>query len=202
MSLDIEKLQALCQTARDHLGTDCVISGGAVRDTLHGREVKDIDIFTRFSTKDCRSEGGAFVTACKRLADHWKAHPGGENIRVEYKTHPANQSGGSIADLVDIVGAPYPVQVIALDRDPVDDVQDYDFALSQCFVTPKGLFYTERYLGDANGLTVTYVGRNAIDSPGFRRSVLRYQRLKAKYAPEFTFVDCEALDKVIADSML
>jgi hypothetical protein len=201
MNLDIEKLQELCKTAREHLGTDCIISGGAVRDTLHGREVKDIDIFARFGVEETK-EGGQFLARCQFLADHWKAHPGGENIRLDYKSHPANKSGGSIANLVDIVGTPIPVQVIALHRDPVDDVQDYDFALSQCFVTPRGLFYTERYLGDANALTVTYVGSNPIDSAGFKRSVLRYQRLKAKYAPEFTFQNCEMLDKAIADAIL
>jgi hypothetical protein len=211
--LDIEKLQKLCEYARQFLEAPCIISGGAVRDSLHGREVKDIDIFVQVKPEEisktaefegviCSPVEPLFVKRCRALADFFASMEGGDGVTVDYKSHPENQSGGDIADLVNIVGTPYPVQVIAVLCDPVDDVQNYDFALSQTFVTPRGLFYTERYLGDANGLTVTYTGDAEVGSARFSRSVKRYLRLKAKYEPEFTFLNCAILDKAIADSIL
>lgn len=202
MSLDIEKLQELCRTAREHLGTDCIIAGGAVRDTLHGREVKDIDVFARFDFGPGAASEVQFLERCQRLADFWKAHPGGENITASRLEDAKKSTEGELFEVIQIKGAPFTVEVIALNCDPVDRVQRFDFALSQCFVTPSGLFYTERYLGDANGLTVTYTGTRDVSSSVFANSVLRYQRLKAKYAPEFKFADCEILDKFISDSFL
>jgi hypothetical protein len=213
MSLDIEKLRKLCEYARYHLGADCIIAGGAVRDTLHGRPVKDIDIFVKVSPDEVRAPvdfGGfrafeandtPFRQRCATLAKYFASLPGGENVSTGYQTHD-KASAGELLDVVDITGTPYPVQIMALATDPVDDVQKYDFALSQCFVTPSGLFYAERYLGDANGLTVTYTGDAEIGSAGFSRSVKRYQRLHAKYAPEWRFENCEVLNKAIADSVL
>jgi hypothetical protein len=202
MSLDIEKLQELCRTARDHLGVDCIIAGGAVRDTLHGREVKDIDVFARFEFGPGAASEDQFLDRCRSLAAFWKAHPGGENIEAHRLDGAKTSTEGELFSVVQITGAPFTVEVIALNCDPVDRVQRFDFALSQCFVTPGGLFYTERYLGDANGLTVTYTGTRDVTSSIFANSVARYKRLKAKYAPEFKFLDCELLDKVASDAFL
>ncbi|WP_434033556.1 hypothetical protein [Cupriavidus sp. a3] len=186
--MTIEKLQHLCQTARSLFGTEeLIIAGGAPRDTLSGVQVKDIDIFVRIEWEE--GEDTQFTHNCKILAA-W--------LMGEAEFRPANEDYGNLLDLCDIKGANAHglIQVIGLDRDPIGDVHSYDFGLSQVFVTPSGLFYTENAVKDRANKTITHFATYENDA-GFLRSKARYGRLLEKYAG-WRFVNCEALE---GDSM-
>ncbi len=200
--LTIERLQNLCAWARGYFGPSAIIAGGAPRDLLHGKPVKDIDIFVRVDGEDLVPSGGyiedigftevvespvplgdsKFVMRCKGFAELI----GGEAV---FRESPEQYAG--LADLCDIKTSEYPVQIIAIDHDPVDDVHRYDFGLSQVFVTPLGLFFTPKYRLDDACRQITYTAEYPTYDQ-INRSKARLARLQAKYA-DWSFENIGAL---------
>jgi hypothetical protein len=183
MSLTIPKLQQLCDEARCWFNTqELIIAGGAPRDLLSGVPVKDIDIFVRQEIDF--GEDTAFTRGCKFLA---------EILGGVAEFRPANEEYGNLLDLCDIKSASIHglIQVISIDRCPVNDVHSYDFGLSQVFVTPAGLFYTEHAVTDRANRTITHFPTYENEA-GFQRSKARYGRLQEKYQ-DWTFVNCDTL---------
>lgn len=184
MPLEIHHLQHLCEQAREFFGEQTIVSGGAPRDILSETDVKDIDIFTRIeneedSFKKFRTACSLFAAALSGTAEMRECEPG-------YTDH---------FDLCDITAPHYKqkIEVIAVYVDPIDDVHHYDFSISQVFVTPNGLFQTEKAANDRLFKRITYfhdVGRG-IDA--HYRSKARLARLKAKYDGWF-FFGTEPLD--------
>ncbi|WP_186152430.1 hypothetical protein [Burkholderia gladioli] len=189
--ITIEALQALVGKARGVFGTNAVvIAGGAVRDTLHGRPVKDIDMFVTLADVtdgDPEEVGAWFKQACASLAN--LMHVGGSQT---FRQTPAEY--GPLTDFCEIPATAYgvPLQIILIDDDPADDVHKYDFDLSQCFVTPNALFFTEAYRRSTEVREITYTP-SAEDLAAQLRSKARLSRLRAKY-PDWIFRNCEALD--------
>lgn len=185
MKLTIQTLQKLCLQARIHFGTEAlIIAGGAPRDVLSGVPVKDIDIFVQLDERD-GGQDTAFTRGCASLAAAIGGTP-------EFR--PAAEEYADILDLCDITspGVHGVVQVIGIDEHPVDDVPHYDFGLSQVFVSPTGMFFTEAAIRDRAHKTITHVPTYH-DEHGFQRSKARCERLRAKYSG-WTFVNCESLD--------
>lgn len=185
MSLTIEKLQQLCFNARLLFGTEAlIIAGGAPRDVLSAVPVKDIDIFVQLDERD-GGQDTPFTRACINFASLL-------NGTAEFR--PAAEDYADILDLCDITEPTThgTVQIIGIDDHPIDDVPRYDFGLSQVFVTPGGLFFTEAAIRDRQARTITHFPTYH-DEYGFRRSKARLERLRAKYQ-DWTFVNCESLD--------
>lgn len=204
--LTIGLLQELCSLARSYLGTSSlIIAGGAPRDVLHGTPVKDIDIFVQVTPDDLAlptTEFGAFnydtdtfvapsepalSSFQQRCTNFARALNGGT---AEFRQSP--EAYGGLADLCDIKTNSYPVQIIALFEDPIDDVHGYDFGLSQVFVTPRGVFFTKAFQEDSDNYTITYIDGDRSEA-AVERSRKRLARLREKYGT-FRFVGTEALD--------
>jgi hypothetical protein len=187
MSLTIEKLQQLCERARIYFGTgELIIAGGAPRDVLSGVQVKDIDVFIRMGEEDF--DGKQFAQHCRVFAT---VLGGTLELRPSAPEYP------DIFDLADI-HAPNGLGVVQMvglyDKSPIDDVVLYDFGLSQVFVTPKGLFFTEAAIRDRQNKTITYLPSSPNDA-AVLRSKARLERLRQKYIG-WTFANCESLDAI------
>jgi len=197
--ITIEALRQLVQTGREAFGVnDLIIAGGAVRDTLNARPVKDIDMFVslaRYIDGDLEEASDLFARACARIADVLGI-PGTQTFRET----PAEY--GPLVDFCEIPMTPFgvPLQIILIDDDPVDDVHKYDFGLSQCFVTPNATFKTDAYLNDERYCTITYTP-SAQDLAAMLRSKARLGRLRSKYE-FYDCVGCTALDELPANGAL
>lgn len=175
--------------ARGIFDTDnLIIAGGAPRDLLSGVAVKDIDIFVKQELEDLNNENGPFVSSCRRLAGY---------LQGEAVFRPAHPNYPDMFDLCDIDGKYGPVQVIGLDdSDPIDDVNNYDFDLSQVFITPGGLYGTQKAWEARAAGTITYTPSD-LSAPAMVRSKARLGRLREKY-PEWSFANCTVLDEMLA----
>ncbi|MDR5879031.1 hypothetical protein [Caballeronia sp. LZ032] len=177
--LTIEDLKTLVVKARDVL-PDAVISGGAPRDILHGVPVKDIDLMTGY---------GVTKTVLERLAE---AVGGTFTVR-----EPLDPSGMEEFEWEIDIGLGRPaINVICLDpfeiTDPVDNLHDFDFGLSQIAVTPNGVVMTPSAVQDMYLHTISYEGDRGREDWRIASSAKRLKRLEAKY-PRWAFVNCDGL---------
>jgi hypothetical protein len=188
--MTLDDLREICGLARLAFGTDqLIISGGAPRDIAFGGHIKDIDVF---------------LTRDKNLPDFAQWFEQGLAVLAGMLTdgevvapdEDSRREGNFILAVGNIswTDGP-PVNVIALDCDPVDDVHRYDFFASQIVVTPNGVMYTLHALNDFREKTITYnIDRFEQDSPAGRlRSKRRLARLRARY-PQLAFQNCGLLD--------
>lgn len=178
--------------AFDYKKSNLIIAGGAVRDILNGRPVKDIDIFVNIDIDELSDkEPCLFATQCRKAAQVL----GGT---IKFNTTDPQYHCLDIADII-VEGLP-PIQIIGLcDINPVDDIPLYDFGLSQCFVTTfAGPFYTTAYMSDLTCSTITYTrlltngNLDTTDLFALRRSYNRLCRLQAKYKDR-TYINCSKL---------
>jgi len=185
--LTIEDLKGICLEARASFETvQLIIAGGAPRDILSKAPVKDIDIFVN----------GAYVPHFEECCGAFAAVIGGVIVNSEAHNQGDKDYVGRFGRLCDIKmpGEHPPVQVIQLFEDPVDDVNRYDFGLSQCFVTPRGLFMTPKCIEDRMSMSITYMDTDK-GNAALRRSKRRLAHLRAKYDPDlWLFNNCEQLD--------
>ncbi|MDR5812001.1 hypothetical protein QCE62_00165 [Caballeronia sp. LZ033] len=177
--LTIEDLKTLVVKARDVL-PDAVISGGAPRDILHGVPVKDIDLMTGY---------GVTKTVLERLAEA----VGGTFVVEE----PLDPSGMEEFEWEIDMGLGRPaINVICLDpfeiTDPVDNLHDFDFGLSQIAVTSHGAVMTPAAALDIACNRITYMGDRGREDWRIASSAKRLKRLEAKY-PNRIFLNCDAL---------
>lgn len=182
-----------------------IIAGGAPRDVLSGVAVKDIDIFVEFDANSLflagksYSPGDLFAQRCAKVA---KMFP--ESVMTFKKANTDYSTWEDIcnihiADLDTANPGKNLIEIVGLyETQPIDDVPSYDFGLSQVFVTPTGYFQTQAAIDDRAHKTITYTPSPFQDDASFLRSVARYQRLRAKYPAEWTFMNCEELDEQIA----
>lgn len=189
---DLHHLQSLSYEVRLIFGGEAIIAGGAVRDTVTGKPVKDIDIFVMLTDDDDKASE-KFAIACAKLAKEL----GGE---LELDCSP--ESYGGQFDLARVTvkeeGEPDEIyEIIGIwEEYPDNDVHDYDFGLSQMFVTSSGLFMTPAAAKDLQNKTITYMHAGKLrDSDNRYRSKMRLARLRAKYQ-DWTFVNCEVLDAI------
>lgn len=189
MTLTIGNLQQICSIARAAFETQhVIIGGGAPRDVLSGVEVKDIDIFVKIKDLDWDDP-----LVFKRLAAGFAATLSG---RPEFREPVEMEGYDALFDICEFLphgpfdGLPL-IQVVAVGVNPIDDVHEYDFGLSQVFVTPAGAFFTEAAINDRAAKTITYIDRGRSDAANLR-SAQRLERLKAKY-PDWAFANCVTL---------
>lgn len=178
--MQIADLQSLCADIRAVL-PDAVIAGGAVRDTLHSRPVKDIDVMT------CTPVDPVKMVALAKLI--------GGNVTPA--TAESASGDESFEYLITRGLVRPPINVIDLNyfdgKDAIENVFDFDFGISQVAVTPDGVLHSGDYLRDALSGTITYMGHRGREKWRIESSARRLIRLKEKY-PTFKFIDCEPLE--------
>lgn len=193
--LSIERLQGIVGHARNAFGTHSVIcAGGAPRDLLNGAPVKDIDIFVGLEPEDFGFKNDEETSRFERGARVLYQMLFGP-IDADLNPTAFRLIGGNnpdYANLVDLIEMDVPglptIQVVGLEIDPVADVADYDFGLSQVFVTDSSLHMTQAYVDDKYGDTITYTAGDQLRSPAaIIRSKKRLERLLVKY-PRRNFV--------------
>lgn len=180
----IQDLQTLVIEARSCFETNQLIcAGGAPRDILNNAPVKDIDLFVSLPGDefDFKEEGrhAQFAIKARVLA----VMLGCDEVKILGQSHSEYPNLMSLAQLTMQSGpfAGRTIEIIGLtDVDPVDEVHNFDFGLSQVFVTPHGVFFTEAYQHDARVACVTYVAKHARDDQ-LVRSAARAIRLRQKY---------------------
>jgi hypothetical protein len=189
----LDALSSMVASARHAFKTQAlIIAGGAPRDVLSKTRVKDIDLFIDLET--LWPEGGVSTSVASELFMNrcavFMANLGYPEAKLEF-----NEPGEYGVDVCDIkYGTGAPIQIVGLhDVNPVEDVHNYDFGLSQVFVSEGGLFMTPAAQLDRMNMTITYMD-NAPDTAAFERSVRRYHRLKEKYWGAWKFVNCEKLE--------
>ncbi|KVO83305.1 hypothetical protein WL21_09745 [Burkholderia ubonensis] len=160
---------------------DAVISGGAPRDILHGKPVKDIDVMTGRSVHRAGLEHLAHLVG-GRLDVTEPQDPSGIE-EFEFEIH--FDDGRPRLNVIDL----NPFEI----TNPLENLHDFDFGLSQIAVTPWGVLSTDSYLRDDIAGTITYMGDNGKEAWRIDSSAKRLQRLKAKY-PERVFVNCAGLE--------
>jgi hypothetical protein len=192
MSEKLQVLQTLVQQARGIFQIPrLIIAGGAPRDAISGVPIKDVDMFVAIKEEWWGVPDSPFVLGCKRLAIQLGGTAEMQGTNPDYP---------EMFDLCNIdCGNGDIVQVIGITDDPVDDVQRYDFGLSQVFVTPTGVFFTEAAVKDRANKTITYTPSARDDMRALARSAARYERLRAKY-PDWSFVDCEPLATMLDET--
>lgn len=183
--ITISQIQTVCGFARMAFNTEqLIIAGGAPRDILSGVAVKDIDVFVKVSPEDLQGDNSAFKTRCNCLTN-----------MILGVAHFREAIEGYGVDICDIVDTAYgEVQIIGIYEDPITDIGNFDFDLSQVFVTPNGLYHRDAAISARNSRTITYIG-NPVDDSAMYRSKERLDRLRAKY-PDWKFTNCEGLDQL------
>ncbi|KVL67375.1 hypothetical protein [Burkholderia ubonensis] len=178
--MQITDLQNLV-TAIRRVYPDAVISGGAPRDILHGKPVKDIDVMTGYDVGRSGLEKIAMIVGGKLDVIEPKDPSGVEEF--EYEIHFAD--GRPRLNIIDL----NPFEI----TDPLENLLDFDFGLSQVAVLPTGLIHTPAFIRDATRGTITYMGDNGKEYWRINSSAKRLQRLKAKYGG-WTFLNCAGLE--------
>ena len=198
--LTIADLQRLVTMANGYF-PNAIIAGGAVRDIVCGvaSQVRDIDIFVGTNNpEDYETEDSRFGRFC-----HWMA----SQTHSDVEFAPSNPDYGRLLDLCKLVsrGAAIPVNfaprpwhgydfdLVAIDVDPASDVPNYDFGLSQMFVTCESLFMTREAAQDLHDNSVTFLPLPFADAHSIIRSKKRLARLRSKY-PNRLFYNCDGLD--------
>lgn len=176
--MKLTDLQRLVVAARTVL-PDAIVSGGAPRDLIHGRPVKDIDLMTGRPLDSlllgrlARAVGGT-------LASVQPLDPSGD---AEFE-HEIMLDGLPPLNVIDLSGFEI--------TDPIDNLHDFDFGLSQVAVTPHGVVQTDAFRSDSIGGTVTYMGDRGREDWRIASSAKRLRRLEAKY-PYRLFKHCFTL---------
>lgn len=213
--LDIQGLQQLCAEARSCFRNNTIISGGAVRDTLLGRPVKDIDIFVQLRglpdllSADRESEQGLMEGSFRQRCHNFILTIGLFETDFAVKHFEIFDHADTSDSCGEDVGAnvarlstsnvPVPMEIIALKNDPVDDLVEYDFTISRCFVTARGLFMTQECMYDMRDKIIRYEKHNNHNEACWQRSKRRLARLRAKY-PDWTCVGTNFLDNLESTS--
>lgn len=202
----LQQLQALCGMVNDSFPhAHVVIAGGALRDTLHEKPVKDLDVFIRLDIdSDDERLYQEWYDGCTKLAcklgngysdittwvgsNNWPPRPieGSGSLDPDLKGSRNNKgySYGAFS-LVDFTPGYYntPVQLVFIAEDPVKNVRDhFDFGLSQVYCTRNTLRMFPPYWKDKDLKRITYTPSVEPNDQRIMSSMLRLRRLQEKYA--------------------
>jgi hypothetical protein len=197
-NLTIPRLQKACKEVNECFPqAKVVIAGGAVRDVLNGKPVKDIDTFIQLDPSLPEEKlYEAWYTGCVELASRyycdWSGDFAGRHDKgiladgepLEQLSNRAGYGYGAFS-LVDFPTGPFmhPWQLVFIDIDPEENVRHhFDFGLSQCWVTPEQLRMTSAYWQDHFRRRITYTPSREPNEQRLESSRGRLERLREKYA--------------------
>lgn len=159
--LNNEQIQKYLSKLHVAGATSAVIAGGAVRDSLFGKPVKDIDIFVS-------KEQAHFITEVFSVE---------KNLYCGYINIP---DVDGVFD-IPVTHTELPVQIITMDEgmSPADRLHTFDFGFCQVAYDGKNIITTENFLNDYKNNTITLV--YCENQHEYDRSMRRFERLKEKY---------------------
>ena len=170
---------------KKNTGTEALIAGGAVRDTLLGRPIKDVDVWVRGAfpaalipwIESVVAEGD-FVSVRKVCAGDYIKHFGSEKMHVGrvLEVMVDHRYGGDVMfNIIEMVGA----------TSWEDVVNHFDFGVCRAWLAFDGtLMFGNEFLKDACARTFTYLGKDGTDE----RSWNRWERFKADKYRDWSFV--------------
>lgn len=164
----LDDFTGILKRVRDAGGTDAVIAGGAVRDFLLGRPMKDIDVFLR--SRGNVEDERIVKTAYPKAELQFNTDPEYSIQMPEVASVWNYQEGGLFADA--------PVQLIFLNGPDVTlpgMLERFDFGLCRAGFDGD-IVVTAAFVKDAFGMTMTL-----LYSPHPAHSQRRYERLIRKY---------------------
>lgn len=177
-NLSIQRLQELMKTVQTCFkGCEALCSGGAPRDILNKREVKDIDIFVY-----------------PHFTSMWKAGVRQFSEAIHCAPSPpsrtTNSADGFPFQVLDFKSGFmfYPVQIIRVEQPVLQHIQKtFDFGLSMVWVDSQRLRMFPEYWRDYHSRQITYVGgAKSPNAQQLESSRQRLARLKLKY-PQWRF---------------
>ena len=169
----LQQFRDILQVVRwEFPGSHPVIGGGAIRDSYHGRPIKDVDVFMRKQDHETlNSELTRFIRP-PMLVTHGYGSP---------DMHGA-------WDLVQAV-AGYQVQLILADFENLEDLAGtFDIGLARATFDGQRVFYHPDFLEDSKNKELRI--RRADNMFEKARSLKRIKRLAEKY-PDFSTPDFE-----------
>lgn len=170
------------------VGVKGLIAGGACRDHLLGRPVKDIDVFVPYSEDiESKLQAAFGVLHVNPLISAEYAGAGGE---VEHVYEVAISSDPFEPD----AGRP-PLQVIVLapGLDPVDRARHHDFGICQCWYLGNGQFQeTLAFTNDVMHQRFTL--SHCEDQQQFDRSMRRWERFSERFEGFYLYVPFEFME--------
>lgn len=195
----------------------CIVAGGAIRDSLNGRQIKDVDVFIHGRYKHHVLAKFSNLAFCRGSADRPKRRPSyGSGVpplamsaattRSPYGNtddcHMANDVDGVYEMPFIKVSASHTsstdVQVIFLFDDPVQYVnRGFDFGLCKTWYDGDYIHCHGDYLRDASSKTITLVlPPNVIPrvrgNARLERVISHGHRIKSKYPDHRLIIDgCE-----------
>jgi len=166
------------------VGVKGLIAGGAVRDHILGKPVKDIDVFVAHEPNLVSKLQAAFgaLHVNPSLAAEYIGEAGQSEVSHVYEVRKSVDP----FDMGAIHLPPVQVIVLAPGMDPLDRVKHHDFGICQCWYEGGGdldFGFTGAFIGDVadNSFTLTHCE----DQHQFDRSMRRWERFKERF-PEFS----------------
>ncbi|MDF0504855.1 hypothetical protein POK33_29400 [Burkholderia cenocepacia] len=164
------------------VGVKGLIAGGAVRDHILGKPVKDIDVFVAHDSDVVSKLQTAFgvLHVSPSLAAEYIGEAGQSEVQHVYEVSFGDDPFGQFNR------APTQVIVLAPGMDPLDRVKHHDFGICQCWYegSPNGVMAsTEAFLDDYRQKFFTL--SHCEDQQQFDRSMRRWERFKERF-PEFS----------------
>lgn len=156
-----------------------IVAGGAIRDYIFGKPIKDIDVFVSWDDWFTLAQycGVSFTKILDRdsAIEAWSLYLEIPDVYCVYGVTP--------------VDGELPVQIIVMKPGltPVQRVDQLDFGFCQAYYDGgrKGIGITNHFAEDAQKKSITLV--HCENQNGFYRSMIRYERLMQKYQ-EFQLV--------------
>jgi hypothetical protein len=178
----LAKLQAV--------GVKGLIAGGAVRDHLLNRPVKDIDVFVPYSEDIEQKLQAAFgVLHVNPLISAEYAGAGGEVEHV-YEVAISSDPFGSLEE---ITRPPLQIIVLAPGLDPVDRARHHDFGICQAWYLGNGQFgETLAFTNDVMHQRFTL--SHCEDQQQFDRSMRRWERFRERFDGFYLYVPFEFME--------
>jgi len=207
-TLSIFDLQSIVHDARFAFKTDhVIIGGGAIRDLLLSKEgrqrpVKDIDLFVRLEgmpiavtcEKDIAPAAAIFKLGCEHLLSTLGMFI--EDFQGSFEVRPVEETDSGVNPFcfatVKTNEWPVPIEVIGIGGNPIDEIVDYDFNISQCILTERTVLMTQACAEGQRRRVVEFMGGTR-DDASLQRSKRRLARLREKYN-DFEFTNCQILD--------
>jgi hypothetical protein len=179
----LKKLQAV--------GVKGLIAGGAVRDHLLGRAVKDIDVFVPYSEDiESKLQTAFGVLHVNPIIAAEYAGAGGEVEHV-YEIHESTDPFGE--DWNAPVKPPVQVIVLAPGLDPEERARHHDFGICQCWYLGNGQF--QQTLAFTNDMMhQRFTLSHCEDQQQFDRSMRRWSRFSERFAGFYLYVPIEFME--------
>lgn len=171
-NITIQRLMSFCNTLKKASpDISLVCAGGAVRDILNNRPVKDFDFFVQLSADWEKSPGDA-AEEIDDLISYWNRVFYSQGLIRETQIVPLHNDGRDSSLASDVSGCDIhsvwhwdhgfndmPCDIVFVRHEPAKCIDNFDFGICQAYVSGNyGLRTSRAYQRDAFDKRITYVG--------------------------------------------